>query len=1416
MKLNMKRKNFLKFGLLLATVIISSMFLTLHAAATAEFRSNVSGYLPITGNWSEQTSEGLKGVSADNANALSMTNAASETNFTLEADVKVDASSPYGVGSLVFRASEDGSKGYALSVDPNLDRLRLFDLATGSTVGTPYSTSLNTGASYHLKVTADGPALKVYLGGTLAISVSDIKYAKGNYGYNVFNGTAYFQNVTTYDMNTNLTDWTASSGTWTPTSQGLRASAASGQNGYLMAGTSADSFIYESDVLIESSHAIATLLFRSNAAGTQAYGLQVDANLDRLRLFKTSGDVTLATQTATIDTGKVYQLRIKAEGSAIKVYLQQAGSQISTGYTPAISVTDASYASGQLGLGVYNGSVVFQNIRISDINTNLYGWTDMGGTWTPNLSGVKAVSAGTVNTFRMAENASSNFVLEGDLKVDAATPLGTAALIFRGNTQGTSGYVVNIDPNLDQVRLFNANGGGTIASASRVIVPGKTYHLEVEAVGSSIKIYLDGNAAPVISVTDTSYASGKIGMNAYNGTAYFQNVYVTESNEWYSEPYRPQYHFTSPRSAVADPNGLVYYEGEYHLFHQEGGKWAHAVSTDLNYWKNLPIALPWNDMGHSWSGAAIVDANDVSGLFNGGSGLLAYYTSFNPDKTNGNQKIGLAYSNDKGRTWSFYGSGAIIENPGGASGSWDFRDPKVVWDSDHSKWVMVVSGGDHIRIYTSTNLISWTYASSFGFGAYLHGGVWECPDLFQLAVDGNPANKKWVLTLSTGAARQTDGSASEYFVGSFDGTTFTSDNPAATVLRSERGKDMYAAVSFSDIPAADGRRIQLGWMTNWDYPFSYPTRPWKGQLSIPRVLTLKNYAGEGVRLVQTPVSELQALRGTASSFSNVTVTPSTTNLLANFSGSAYEIVGEFEIPATDVSAEFGFRLRELGDQLTYVGYKPGLNQMFINRTDAGKDDFTTYFSGWQDATVAPVNNRIKLHIFVDQSSIEVFGNDGKVVFSDVILPGDARDGLTFYTNGGNVKVVSLQVYPLANTWRSEPSSGTAPQKVVMDSTRMDVAPGATKQLYVAVLPQSATNKNVTWSSSNTAIATVSAVDSRSANVTGMARGRAVITATTQAGGIIGQTVVEVGGAFNTNLTGFVQPATGRWYASADGIAGTFDQDTNYISTVSADNFTYEADIRLDASGGAGSLLFRSNADGSSGYYLNVDPNFRMIRLFYKLNGSFSPSQMLASAPAFIQPGRTYHVKIVASGSNIKVYFDNAASPAINVNDSTFASGYFGLNAFGGVSYYQNVYWWPELVNATVYRLINTGSGKALDAAGTADGANVQIWSSIGNDNQKWTLTTNTDGTFTLTSVASGKALDAAGTGDGANVQVWQNLGNANQKWIITPNSDGTFEVKAADSGKALDVAGGGTADGTNVQIYSSNGSSAQKWQLIKS
>ncbi|AJY77474.1 hypothetical protein VN24_03630 [Paenibacillus beijingensis] len=1072
-----------------------------------------------------------------------------------------------------------------------------------------------------------------------------------------------------YEIKTNLTGWTTAGADWTPTSVGWKGTAPANQNGYAMSATQADNFTYEADILVQDTYAIGTLLFRSDAAGTNAYALQVDPNSQQLRLYKTNGNVTLGTKTVPIVSGAAYHFKVKAEGSSIKVYWQPSYLN-AKGYDPVISVTDTSYAGGYAGLGVYNGTVLFQNMTISSLDTNLQGWTAAGGTWKPDLKGIKAASTGANDTFRMSLNTASDFVLEGILTVDAATPQGTAALVFRSNAGATAGYVFNIDPTQGQVRLFDINGGRTIASASKTITPGKPYHVEIVAKGSQIVVYLDGYATPVISAADTAYTSGAVGLNAYNGTAYFQNVYVTALSEYDNEMYRPQYHYTQQRSYASDPNGLVYFNGEYHFFHQDAGRWAHAVSTDLVHWKRLPIALPFNDMGHTWTGSAVVDEHDVSGLFNGGSGLIAYFTSYNPDKPNGNQKVGAAYSTDSGRTWQLYSGNPVVPNPG-ADGGWDFRDPKVVWDADHSKWIMVISGGDHIRFYTSTNLLTWTFASSFGYGDYLHGGVWECPDLFQLPVDGDTGNKKWVLIISTGAVPQTNGSSSEYFVGSFDGTTFTSDNPAATVLRSESGADMYAAMTFDGIPAADGRRISIGWMSNWNYPFSFPTSPWKGQMSVPRVLSLKTVAGQGVRLTEMPIAELQTLHQGANVWNDVTVSPSSANLLSSLSGTAYEIEAELELPASNPATEFGFRLRELGDQKTVVGYNVSTAKMFVDRTDAGVDNFTEQFLPRQEAALAPESGRVKMRIFVDEASVEAFGNDGKAVISDVIFPDAARDGMSFYATGGDVKVVSLTVYSMSNVWNQGPVSGSSPQKVVMGQSSLELAPGAVQRLYSMVLPRTASNKTVTWSSSNTAVASVASADARSADVTAVAPGLAVITATTQDGGIVGSTIVRVG-SFRTNLTGFAPVPNGRWAVTADGIAGTFDKDSNYMSQVTGSNFTYEADVKLDTAGGAGSMIYRASADGSSGYYLNVDPNLKAIRLFYKLNGSFTDSQMLANIPIMIQAGKTYHVKIVTSGTNMKVYVDDNPNPVIDLNDSTFSQGYFGVNVFGGTAYYQDV------------------------------------------------------------------------------------------------------------------------------------------------
>ncbi|MCY8387814.1 GH32 C-terminal domain-containing protein [Bacillus inaquosorum] len=491
-------------------------------------------------------------------------------------------------------------------------------------------------------------------------------------------------------------------------------------------------------------------------------------------------------------------------------------------------------------------------------------------------------------------------------------------------------------------------------------------------------------------------------------------------SSYYDEDYRPQYHFTPEANWMNDPNGMVYYAGEYHLFYQyhpygmQWGPmhWGHAVSKDLVTWKHLPVALYPDEKGTIFSGSAVVDRNNTSGFQTGEEKpLVAIYTQ----DREGHQVQSIAYSNDKGRTWTKYAGNPVIPNPGKK----DFRDPKVFWYEKENKWVMLLAAGDRILIYTSKNLKQWTYASEFGQGQGSHGGVWECPDLFELPVDGNPNQKKWVMQVSVGNGAVSGGSGMQYFVGDFDGTHFKNENPSDKVLWTDYGKDFYAAVSWSDIPSSDGRRLWLGWMSNWQYANDVPTSPWRSAASIPRELKLKTLTG-GVRVVQTPVKELQTIRGTSKKWKNQTISPASQNVLAGLSGDAYELHAEFQV-SPGSAPEFGFKVRTGENQFTKVGYDRKNTKLFVDRSESGNVTFNpTFNTGIQTAPLKPVNGNIKMRIFVDRSSVEVFGNDGQQVITDIILPDRSSKGLELYAVNGGVKLISLTIYPLKKVWGTSP------------------------------------------------------------------------------------------------------------------------------------------------------------------------------------------------------------------------------------------------------------------------------------------------------------------------------------------------------------------------------------------------------------
>lgn len=455
---------------------------------------------------------------------------------------------------------------------------------------------------------------------------------------------------------------------------------------------------------------------------------------------------------------------------------------------------------------------------------------------------------------------------------------------------------------------------------------------------------------------------------------------------------------------MSDPNGMVFFEGEYHQFYQSRGEWGHAVSRDLVHWEHLPLALTKDALGSAWSGSAVVDEHDTSGFFGGRPGLVAIFTH----SKNGIQSQSIAYSADQGRTWTKYAGNPVIPNPGLK----DFRDPKVFWHRPSQSWVMVVSVNQQVRFYSSPDLKQWRMTGEFGRGQGSHAAVWECPDLFELAVEGTK-EKKWVLTVSVGNNATTKGSTAQYFVGRFDGRTFTNDNDPSTVLWTDYGRDFYAAVSYSNIPASDGRRIWLGWMSNWRYPFSMPTAPWKGNMSIPRSLRLREVEGEGLRLIQEPIKELAALRRAPITIPKQQVSGGNDPLKV-ISGVSYELEAVFKIVS---NSKVGFRLRKGEDQETVVAYNPKTSRLTVDRTRSGAHDFE---AGFAEKTYAPLrlrNGILKLHIFVDTSSIEVFANDGEVVMTNLIFPDPASDRLELWADGDGVTLNMARYFPMKSIWR---------------------------------------------------------------------------------------------------------------------------------------------------------------------------------------------------------------------------------------------------------------------------------------------------------------------------------------------------------------------------------------------------------------
>ena len=470
-----------------------------------------------------------------------------------------------------------------------------------------------------------------------------------------------------------------------------------------------------------------------------------------------------------------------------------------------------------------------------------------------------------------------------------------------------------------------------------------------------------------------------------------------------TDKFRPVYHHTPLYGWMNDANGLVYKDGEYHLYYQHnpyGSKWGnmhwgHSVSKDLMHWEHLAPAIARDTLGHIFSGSSIVDQENVAGY--GAGSILAYYTSAS-DK-NGQIQC-LAYSKDNGRTFTKYEKNPVLRPSDGLK---DFRDPKVFWHKESNKWIMVLAVGQEMQLYSSPNLKDWTYESSFGEGQGAHAGVWECPDLIELPVKGTEL-KKWVLICNINPGGPFGGSATQYFVGTFDGKQFVNESPALTKWM-DYGKDHYATVTWSNAP--EDRKIALAWMSNWEYANNVPTSQYRSANSVPRDLALYTKNGQ-TYLSSTPSPEVLKLRGKAQKKGSFKVDRSheVNPILSDHTGT-YEIEIKFKNNGADIMS---FQLFNSKGEEVEMYYNLLDNTFTMDRRNSGATDFSKTFA---TATSAPISaaKEYTLRLLVDNCSIEAFDGNGEFVMTNLVFPEEPYNRISFNAKGGAFTVTSLTIYP---------------------------------------------------------------------------------------------------------------------------------------------------------------------------------------------------------------------------------------------------------------------------------------------------------------------------------------------------------------------------------------------------------------------
>lgn len=488
--------------------------------------------------------------------------------------------------------------------------------------------------------------------------------------------------------------------------------------------------------------------------------------------------------------------------------------------------------------------------------------------------------------------------------------------------------------------------------------------------------------------------------------------------------YRPNFHFTPKIGWMNDPNGMFFYKGLFHLCFQYYPNdnvwgpmhWGHATTKDMITWKEEKVALFPDEKGYIFSGSSVVDVNNTSGF---GSlknpPIVAMFTYHDPVKAKSGaidfQSQAIAYSLDEGMTWTKYEKNPVINNPGIR----DFRDPKMTWDAVRNQWIMVLAADVETKIYRSANLIDWELASAFGKNIGVHGAPWECPDFFPIKVEGT-TEVKWVLLQSINPGGPNGGSATQYFVGDFDGKTFsigdtfTQDLNKSGALWIDFGKDNYAGVTWSNIPASDGRKLFIGWMSNWQYADKVPTKNWRSAMTIPRELKLLNIEGH-YRIVSEPVKELDRYISKTIKKDLLSINKSTV-ITDHYSVDMSSLDIRFTMSNLKEDI-YDFSLSNKENNAIHFGINKKDKLFYIDRKDASETSFSDDFAN--KISTAPITSdftSIDVRVIIDKTSIEVFYDNGKTVMTEIYFSEKPMDSFSVVKANSDFQLKNLLINQL--------------------------------------------------------------------------------------------------------------------------------------------------------------------------------------------------------------------------------------------------------------------------------------------------------------------------------------------------------------------------------------------------------------------